>query len=708
MIRSWFETRSRGRRTARHPATAAYEIDAVNRRSMNSGDNIRVPNARMAMALRPNPDAGKGDAEGRYEVDVGRRAALAGDGVFVATDRHAAGANLIALQVARATPAWAPAFQSPPVAIDNLLAPLACVRAPVTAQEQGFFVICPGLPGPPVMAQPRPWTEAALIAQVLRPIAQVLVALEARGLTHRAIRPDNVFDAGPNRPVVLGPAWAGPPGLLQPPAFEPPYSAVCHRAGRGQGQIADDVYALGALLIALAGGRMPLHELTGPQIVSRKLSMGSFAALAGDMRLPPLIADLARNMLAEDPEHRPPPALLMDPAAAGGRRVAARPPARAQRPLMIGGTSIWDSRTLAYTIGMNPTDGLSVLRSGEAMQWLRRGLGDAGLAVRLEELERHRAHDGPAEDPRADAVMIMRAVAQIDVLAPLFWRGVAFWPDGLGPLLAAARAEDAPLTQSLAELVALDGIAVWAMHRADRCDDAALRLDGRMQRDLLLIKGASGGVSRLLYSLNPMLPCASPLLGGAWVHRPQDILPALNATAQGVDTTREPLDPQLIAFVAARVERSLESEVEMLNNGRLDDAGRLLAQVRLIASLQGRYWPAPLPALAEWLVARAGPLVALWHNRAKREDVAAKLNALASAGFLSPILSLIEDPVARAADQQGAADAAAQLARIDSELRLIANGAPGRLAQAERIGQEIAAAAGLTLLAVVLVLVAVG
>src|SRR4029077_1269189 len=94
---------------------------------------------------------------------------------------------------------------------------------------------------------------------------------------------------------------------------EPQCSAICLPPGGGEGSIADDVYSLGVLLLCLVLGRAPLASLDEGAIIRRKLVMGTYAALAGDERLPPIIGDLVRGILAEDPEHRPTPTLLLDP-----------------------------------------------------------------------------------------------------------------------------------------------------------------------------------------------------------------------------------------------------------------------------------------------------------------------------------------------------------------------------------------------------------
>ena len=250
-----------------------------------------------------------------------------------------------------------------------------------------------------------------------------------------------MFERQRGQPLVLGAAWAAPPAMQQPALFEPPYSAMCHPAGRGDGSIADDVYALGVLLLTLALGRLPLAELDDAAILRRKLEVGSHGALVGDERLPPLVGDLLRGMLAEDPEHRPTPTLLTDPGVARSRRVAARPPRKAQRALPIGSIAVWDARTLAYAMAAEPEQAIGALRGGTAVSWLRRGLGESALATRVEDLVRHWLSESPSNESRSDAMMLMRVVAAIDPLAPLCWYGVAMWPDGLGPLLAVAAGE---------------------------------------------------------------------------------------------------------------------------------------------------------------------------------------------------------------------------------------------------------------------------
>jgi hypothetical protein len=207
--------------------------------------------------------------------------------------------------------------------------------------------------------------------------------------------------------------------------------------------------------------------------------------------------------------------------------------------------------------------------------------------------------------------------------------------------------------------------------------------------------------------LNPLMPCASPLLADHWVARLADLLPALQNVAGRVDHKQtEPVDSHVSAFISARLDRRVDND--MTSEGKASGEAQCLGQCRVLAHLQARSRAQSLPALAGWLVDRSEPALVTWRNRARRAAVTERLHTLAGAGQLAPMLAVLEDPVARSADAREAQEAAEQLGRIDAELRLIAGGSAQRSSSAYRLGQEIAAGFGLVALATVLTVAALG
>jgi hypothetical protein len=659
------------------------------------------------MSDRPDPGAGT-LVGGQYLVDVTRRLPDAGGGVaaYAASSVRSGATPLMALRVDRRAPARPRTLHALAAQIEGLLTPLAHGAGPPIEGHPAWYVICAAPPGPPVSSGLRPWSEAALIDLVMRPIAAVLEQLQARGVTHRAIRPNNVFLGQPNRHVTLGAAWSAPSAMYQPAICETTYTALCHPAARGEGRIADDIYALGVLLVTLALGRQPMEGTDDRTIMYRKLELGDFVAVTGGERLPPILFDLTRGMLAEDPEHRPTPALLRDPSGARGRRVAARPASRAQRPFKIGAITVWNNRSLALAMALDPAEALVAIQGGTLMYWLRRGLGDSGLAVKLEELVRQNAQDMSTDKETAQSLLTMRAIVDVDTLMPLCWQGLGMFPDGLGPLLAVALENEPELQRKLHDIVNYEVQGIWAAMREERAPSGPQRLEARQRRAVLQIKGTAGGLPRLAYTLNPIIPCASALLGERWITNLSDLAPALDAHA-AMSKDADLLEPRIAAFIGARSERLLDQEVQALAIEG-DAADRILATLRLLTELQSRFHTAPMKGLTAWIAARSQPLVERWNNRSRRLAVGEQLTALAAMGFLRPILALLQDQAGHATDSEGLRAALAELAEIDAQLHGIVQGGALRAGFAARLGQEIAAGVGLAAITITLMLAAFG
>lgn len=632
---------------------------------------------------------------GRFAVDASQVLADAGGGLqaCLARDRKAADGKRVAIAVSRDAPPRARALRVLNDPVENLMMPLGHGIAPLPGGKgEGYFVITTPPPGPSFATLLQPWPEKALIDGVLRPVALVLNALHGRKLTHRAIRLNNVFQGTAGQPVTLGAAWAAPPAMHQPGVFESTYNAICHPAGRGEGLIVDDVYALGVLLLALWTGSVPMPNMDDATIVRWKIELGSFGALTRNNPVSGFLAELLRGMLADDPEHRLMPSQLVDLGNLRGRRVTIRPPRRSQQALLLNDVAIFDTRMLAVALLGEQKRAVQLVRNGVVTQWLRRGLSDTNLAARIEDMVRDRLVE-TKPTALSDPILVMRTISAIDPRMPLCWRGIALWPDALPALLAHVMALQNELMPAVEELLADDIGKTWSPieSRHERADAPSMTPH----------RSPAGGATallRLLYGLNPLLPCRVPGMATSWVVRIPDLMRYLERAADHAGDCL--IDQHLAAFIAARAERKFEMQANALISATAAQPPRS-EELRLLQDLQTRYHPGPLPALAKWVAARLRPELNRWRNKKRREAMGARLDALAQAGILSRLMDLVEDAAARALDLAEAQRVAAELAVIDAEILAIEKGDHLRGIDAERFGHAITGGIGLCILILV-------
>lgn len=641
---------------------------------------------------------------------------LGGLACFQAQDRRGIAGGVVALRTNPTAPPRPKLLGFLQASHEALLSPLGHGAA-----GSAYWIVTSAPPGPSLASLASPWSGNGLLTHVLRPAALALDHLELGGLTHRAIRPDNLFIAAGGRSVVLGPAWAAPPAMHQPAAFEPPYSALCQPNARGDGSIADDVYALGVLLLALWTREMPLAGMDAREIIQLKLEQGSYAALLGQRRLQRGFEEILSAMLSDDPLARPTPATLANLDGIHARRGGLRTVLRATRPIAVGQLLAWNRRTLALFCAEQPAEALALLRQGVIEHWLRRSAEDTSVAADIEALHR----DGPPGGSRyasshaagsaadIDDFCLLRLVALLDPLAPLFWRGCWLWPDGLGPLLAGTLAQPPLLgpRDAQALLDALFGrgaLERWRAVRTRRPDH------GTPPPPRLLRRPDQGdeqaGLLRVAYALNPYLGCASPLLAAAPAVTPGAVIAALErlaaadakpvGQADGIKAgsikvggqpggSKPLLDPHILAFLDARLEDSA-SDAEPAGN--IDIA---LRELSLLARCQTLTGSGPLAGIASSLMPRLEPALQDWPGRSRRQKRLDRLHAVAATGDLAEMLHLATDEASRQQDDAARQEAIAQADGISAMLVEQARTMSRRLEASRHAAYDTASALGL-------------
>jgi len=539
-----------------------------------------------------------------------------------------------------------------------------------------------------------PWSEDAVYQELVRPVARALSILQHRGVTHRGIRPDNIFLQKGAPSVTLGEAWIVPPAAFQPAWVEPLASAAADPDGRGDGTSSDDIFSLGATMLALLTGAEPTES--DQRITRLRLERGSFAALASNARLSSRMTDLLRSMLSDEAIQRPnAEGLLQIAGGAAIRRVVMRPIRRAARPFETRGDAIWDARSLGHMLASDWAHGLRLMESAEIEMWVRRILSDTPMAARIESVrtERSKQSAGGA-DRLTDDVALMRTIGVLDPTAPIAWRGQRFLPGGLPGQAAAAYASGDERSSDFLAFLQAGGVAAWlAAINEIEGDKLSVERGNRELRTMANLGPPVGGIRRLAYQLNPLLGCRSPLLRKEVAHGIGPMLAALDRTA-AANALPLPLvlDPNLIAFIAAAARGSLDAELRPNHAlSQAAEAGRLL---RLLAILQRESSVGPLPALAKALNEACQPLLRTYRSKARRVALAEELEKVAQGGMFDALLGRLENNAERQADQAGFAHAESQANVLRTRLRQIVEQQPARRRRALQLGADIASALG--------------
>jgi hypothetical protein len=272
---------------------------------------------------------------------------------------------------------------------------------------------------------------------VIKPLADGLARLSQNGITHRAIRPDNLYYMDEARTkIVIGDCVSSVPGNDQPVVMEPIESAMAIPSGRGSGTHADDMYAFGATLLILALGRNTLNGVADEEIIRSKVQIGSYAALVNDSGIPVALIECLRGMLVDDPVQRW-SAINIDLWLDGKRMtpIHAKGEAQSQRPIRFADQEFYSIRPLSYCMSQNWDQAMSIIKNGALEVWIRRGIDNNELADALASAIKSTGILSGQKGDDAEDVIIARVLMLLDPRAPIRFRDFRVTLEGYGQAL---------------------------------------------------------------------------------------------------------------------------------------------------------------------------------------------------------------------------------------------------------------------------------
>ena len=515
-----------------------------------------------------------------------------------------------------------------------------------------------------------------IIKSLLMPALTTLSLFERRKITHRTIRPDNVFTTGPDASnFVFGDCVSVPPSWGQSTIFETIESSMTPAVGRGKGTIADDIYALGATMLFMGLGQCPVANMSDRDLLAAKVENGSFVTLLGGEVIPGGLREPIRGMMSDDPADR----WTLDDLnnwTSGTLRRSARPirDYKTDRPLKFRDREYRNTRMLAHAYGIHWKEAAEQLRSKAFDTWLHRGLSDADLVELLESLI---AAGGGADGDLGDAKLVTRVCSALDPEGPLKYKGLTVMPDGMGYALSAAVEGGEKDTINLVTELVHKGIASDWFEQKIMLGRTDLTLESKTFKKLQQFVRHSGpgyGVERVLYELNPFLPCRSKLVASAYVYSLRDLLPALDKVAQEKGGLGKLVDRHIAAFIASRIKGSIDNQLVALEHTTGVSVGAKIGMTGLLAKVQNEYQHQMTPHLSAWLVEELQPAISRYNSKSLRKRISDKLDQIAVSGNLIELYQTLSNKNIVAKDEKAQSrakreytDSVREIKRLESE-----------------------------------------
>ncbi|HEV8392029.1 MAG TPA: hypothetical protein VGQ35_19405 [Dongiaceae bacterium] len=539
----------------------------------------------------------------------------------------------------------------------------------------------------------RPMTEPQLARQVITPLVSALRELTLLGIPHRAVRPANLFYQSSNQgPMMLGECFSMPPGFAQPVLYETVESAIADPYGRGLGLNADDLYALGVLILRLHVGRDPTEGMTEEEVISAKITAGSFAALAGREKLSTSMAEILRGLLNDRAGDRWTMRHL-DAWTIGQHFTPTMPylPQRASRPIRFGDSDHMNKPALAHAMARRWPDTMKLVDSSDFDNWMKRSFNDDKVGDVMTRLAASAATSGPTAAIKDRYVA--RLIIWMNAQSPICYRDIRVNITGMATMMANVL-DNQPLLNQFIEMLRGRLAQVWMNEQlALNSDQLQIRRIMEEIEKHIEKPGIGEGAERALYELDPLIPCRSPMIADFYVINMRDLLPAIDAALPALGEGTIPLDRHIAAFIGAHLRRSIDRELGSIAQAT-EEADRRVAILRLLATVQQAFPNRKLPRLAEAVVAMLAPALNSFHHATARADAERRMHKLGKDGDLSG-LALLFDPSGpyRRSDSLGFTAAKRAYVALKREEKWLEQGGLTHPERTRMIGQRAAAIA---------------
>lgn len=465
--------------------------------------------------------------------------------------------------------------------------------------------------------------------------------LKSMNITHRAIRPDNLYFIDENKSeIVIGDCIAAFPAYYQPAIYESIESLYADKLTRGNGNEKNDIYSIGMTALALYVGHEISTNITDAETLRLKIRKSSFSFISSVEKIPTDFSSLFKGMLNDDSGLRWGYSQVL--SFFSGKQVSLGNNSSSERPkraLNIDGEKVYMPRDVVYSMHNNISEAYDLIIRGKLSDWAKNGLENEKLASQIDAIVKQELSSAGNKD-----LTIARISILIDHSLPIRYRNISFFPDGIAKAVF-YEMKNKKSIKDYNDIFSTDLIKLWYQMQE------SLRAPGNITefRVYIMRSEIGYGIERIIYDIDNDLPCISSLFENEFVSSAPQVLKALNASFEQINITSQPYDRSIIAFLRCKMGKKIDNYLAGLYSNRSEIKASAILQ--LYSMMQTKFGPSELVNLARWLVNYCKPMILVYHNKKYQKYLEKELVKIYQHGKLYEILNLLENEAALEKDR---------------------------------------------------------
>ena len=524
----------------------------------------------------------------------------------------------------------------------HILSPLAYGVVRISALQAFRLVMITPYPAGELLstiADGNRLAEKWVLDQVIRPLALAIIALSEKRASHGCIRPSRVFMV--NDYAVLGEGYTTPHGFEQEFLYEPPERMLCEPLGKAEADIRCDIYQLAMMAVDLIIGLGKFRSITKEQLTTLVYENGAFNVFTGTFSINPYLQDFLIGTLHDNVQDRWNAEHLTN--WLGGKRfnlVRPSPPKGASRPFSFMERDFMHPRPLLNAMHQNWDTGRDSLRDGAFTRWIHQSLSDEEKAA-LVQSQISATGGSSGNNAKYNDELLAKTIIVMDAYTPIRFTHLCYHVGAFGLLVRHFfQQNQQDKLQLLLTSLQYDLPSLW-MRLNDRAHDSFQDMQWSIDRVRPHLKSThiGFGIERVLYDLNPDIPCQSSRLEGLYINSARELLYILDAMALDDMGESSLADRHIAAFLTSKMAINRLSIFKTLTPYPKIASNQELQVIMLLAKAQEKERIRHLRSLSHWCARRIVELLHPLHSIYLRQKIVEDLHREAERGNIGQVLN---------------------------------------------------------------------